>query len=80
MKTTSVFNYGHDKTIHRTKILNVEVDKNGRVVSVWFRCMALPFDMTVVDDNRAIDMDRMNADHVSDTEIHGIDIKRNEDE
>jgi len=45
--------YGHDKTIHRTGNLNVEVDKHGKVVAVWFRCMALPFDQRVVDADRA---------------------------
>jgi hypothetical protein len=74
----SVFNYGHDKTIHRTNILNVEVDKNGHVVSVWFRCMALPFDQTIVDDNRANEMRKMDKSHVYKIEIHGIDIKRDE--
>jgi hypothetical protein len=48
--------YGFDKTIHRTKLLNVEVDKNGKVVSVWYRCMLLPFDQTIVDDYRANSM------------------------
>jgi hypothetical protein len=48
--------YGHDKTIHATKLVNVELDKDGKVVSVWFRCRALPFDQTVVDDDRAAEM------------------------
>lgn len=54
--------YGHDKTIHRTTLLNVEVDgKTGEVVSVWFRCMALPFDVTKVAKSRADDMRQMYA-------------------
>ena len=45
--------YGRNKTIHRTKLLNIEIDKRtGRIVSVWFRCMALPFDITKVDRTR----------------------------
>ena len=48
--------YGDDKTIHGTQHLDVEVDKAGSVVSVWFRCMMLPFEVTVVDDNRAQEM------------------------
>jgi hypothetical protein len=51
--------YGRDMTIHRTGEVNVELDKYGRVVSVWFRCKALPFTQTVVDDNRAEDMNDM---------------------
>ena len=51
--------YGHDGTIHGTKLVNVEVDKDGKVVSVWFRCCALPFDQTVVDDERAEEMRAM---------------------
>lgn len=48
--------YGHDKTIHRTKLLNIEVDKRGEVVAVWFRCVMLPFDVTVVGQQRAAEM------------------------
>jgi len=51
--------YGHDGTIHDTKLVNVEVDKDGKVVSVWFRCCALPFDQTVVDESRANEMRAM---------------------
>lgn len=45
--------YGFNGTIHRTNILNVETDKKGKVLAVWFRCQLLPFDQTVVDGNRA---------------------------
>ena len=48
--------YGHDKTIHRTGEVNVELDKAGKVVSVWFRCMHLPFTQDIVDDRRAEEM------------------------
>lgn len=48
--------YGHNKTIHRTGEVNVELDKDGKVVSVWFRCMALPFTQNVVGDDRADEM------------------------
>lgn len=53
------FIYGRENTIHRTKLLNIEVDeKTGEIVSVWFRCMALPFDVTKVDKERANEMKR----------------------
>lgn len=35
--------YGHDKTIHRTNHLDIETDKKGNVIMVWFRCQPLPF-------------------------------------
>jgi hypothetical protein len=53
--------YGHDKTIYNTEQVNVEVDKHGEVVSVWFRCMPIPFDQTVVREERASEMRRMYA-------------------
>lgn len=54
--------YGHDKTIHRTEELSVEVDENGEVVSVWFRCMPLPFHVSIADSSRAKEMRRMTAE------------------
>jgi len=50
--------YGHNKTIHRTGEVNVELDKEGKVVSVWYRCMRLPFTQDVVGDSRAEEMRR----------------------
>jgi len=54
--------YGHDKTIHRNESLDVEVDKNGQVVAVWFRCQALPFKQSDTNDQRAAEMRSMYAD------------------
>jgi hypothetical protein len=51
--------YGDDKTIHRTRYVDVEVDKNGKVVSVWFRCQHLPFKQSEAGPERAEDMQRM---------------------
>jgi hypothetical protein len=45
-------------TIHGTHELNVEVDRDGRVVGVWFRCMLVPFNEVIVDEERAQDMRR----------------------
>jgi hypothetical protein len=39
--------------------VNVETSADGQVVSVWFRCMPLPFDQTIVGKERAADMVRM---------------------
>lgn len=48
--------YGDGGTIHHTKYVDVEVDRNGHVVSVWFRCQLLPFRQTTVQDDRALEM------------------------
>lgn len=48
--------YGHDKTIHSTRELDVEVDDAGQVVAVWFRCMALPFKQVRADNQRKLEM------------------------
>lgn len=42
--TDDVHHYGDDKTIHRTGIIDVEIDSGtGEVLAVWFRCLNLPF-------------------------------------
>lgn len=35
--------YGHNKTLHGTTHIDVETDKKGNVIQVWFRCQPLPF-------------------------------------
>lgn len=66
--------YGDD-TIHGTKLLNVEVDSNGRVVAVWFRCQPLPFDQMLADDVRSRDMDAMYA--TLKTDLLGVALEDN---
>ena len=51
--------YGDGATIHHTSQLDVEVDKNGKVVAVWFRCQPFAFRQVEVDDARADDMRTM---------------------
>lgn len=48
--------YGHDRTIHQTGDVNVEIGPDGQVVAVWFRCAMLPFTQHKVDAARAEDM------------------------
>jgi hypothetical protein len=68
------FIYGRNKTIHRTKLLNVEVDeKTGEVVSVWFRCLALPFDVTKVNKSRSSEMKNMYKNN-SIADINAIEV------
>lgn len=48
--------YGGEGTIHHTGAVNVELDKKGRVVSVWFRCALLPFTQNIVEKDRVEEM------------------------
>lgn len=52
--------YGDGGTIHGSGELDVEV-RNGRVVSVWFRCQLLPFKQYDVEQHRAAEMQRAYA-------------------
>ena len=67
--------YGHDKTIHGTTHLDVET-KDGEVVSVWFRCMGLPFVQHEVAAERADEMKKMSAEINKNHEIHAVETKR----
>jgi hypothetical protein len=58
--------YGHDATIHQNESLDVEVDKDGNVVAVWFRCQPLPFRQSDATDTRADEMRRMYGDDLGD--------------
>lgn len=58
-ETSKEFRYGDNKTIHGTQHVDVEVDHKGNVVSVWFRCMSLPFAQHVVPASRAQEMRTM---------------------
>ena len=68
--------YGHNKTIHGSQKVNVELDKKGRVVSVWFRCCPLPFDATVVDKERAAEMMYMSAKVNKRAKLNAVDIEQ----
>lgn len=65
--------YGDGGTIHSSQEVNVELDKNGKVVSVWFRCMLLPFTQHIVDDQRAKDMNTAYQGKIP--ELHGFEVK-----
>jgi hypothetical protein len=77
-KLTGARYYGGDGTIHGTTYLNIETDAKGDIVSVWFRCQAIPYEVIVVDDTRAYEMKQMykvmitkNSSHVYVPE-HGV--------
>lgn len=59
---TGTLLYGHDKTIHQTPCVNIEMNLVGDVVAVWFRCMRLPFDVTTVGPARAAAMQESYRD------------------
>lgn len=63
--------YGSGGTIHQTGYLDVEI-YDGQVVSVWFRCMPLPFRQANIKENRAKEMSRLGpVKHI----ITGVEIK-----
>ena len=73
--------YGGDQTIWDDGELNVEVDMDGNVVSVWFRCRALPFKQVHVSNKRASEMMTMyrrDSDWAN-MPIHSIVFEKEED-
>ncbi len=45
---------GGDETIHHTGTIDIQVRPDGEVVAVWFRCLSLPFTVSVVEDRAVI--------------------------
>lgn len=66
--------YGAGRTIHQTGHVDVETH-NGKVVSVWFRCLALPFRQSEVHEIRAHEMAHMAELHEPPS-IHEIVLRR----
>lgn len=81
---TGTHYYGDGGTIHGSTILNVDESTmldvevhDGRVVSVWFRCAALPFRQVNVSAVRMYDMEeRIYCNAMP--EIHGLELKYGE--
>lgn len=65
--------YGHKGTIHETQKLNIEITKEGEIVCVWFRCMTLPFDVTIVEGSRADDMRKHGKSWTSKISLNAVD-------
>lgn len=38
--------YGHNRTIHNTRHLDIQLDTEGNVAAVWYRCLMLPFQVS----------------------------------
>lgn len=66
--------YGGDGTWHQTGEINVELDSEGKVVSVWYRCQLLPFTQRVVDSKRARAM-RSTYDFQKPPAVYGVTVK-----
>lgn len=63
--------YGDGGTIHRTGHLSIETYQ-GRVISVWFRCQQLPFQVHEVDSGRVVEMAGSDAHR---TRITGVEVR-----
>lgn len=74
--------YGDDNTIHRNTWLDIETDRRGNVVAVWFLCLSLPFKQIKVDENRADQMRSMYLQYKGDVypKINSINITQQSDE
>lgn len=71
MKKKELRTYGHDKTIHGTNHVDVELSEDGHVVSVWFRCQPLRFEYRTVSENRAKEMRKQYKEHKA-PKVHAI--------
>ncbi len=65
--------YGGKGTIHQTTEHAAGV-RDGKVVSVWFRCAPLPFKQVDVGAERAADMTRMYAARTEPVHLIGVEI------
>ena len=66
--------YGHNKTIHGTQHVDVEV-RNGEVVAVWFRCCMIPFKQCNIGVERAEEM-REESKRVNEKfKLNAVDIE-----
>lgn len=67
------YEYGNEDTWHDSTVLDVETDRRGNVVAIWFRCQMIPFRQTVVDEARASEMTSHNED--LQLELHAVRLK-----
>jgi hypothetical protein len=63
--------YGGKGTIHQTNTIDVEVDPEGRVLSVWFRCINLPFKVYLNTDKDGV---TLNPEGIAIEEITYVDL------
>jgi len=68
--------YGDGGTLHDSPQLDVETDRRGKVVAVWFRCQLLPFKQRVVDEDRATQMAYAYTEPYI-PELRGVEVRDN---
>lgn len=71
-----IMRYGYNRTWHRTHHITIEVHE-GTVIAVWFRCMALPFEVQHCGKTRVQEMKTMYAEPDGPTsfKIHAVDVE-----
>ena len=42
---------GTRTSIHGSGTIDIQTDKEGKILRVWFRCLNLPFRVSIVDDH-----------------------------
>jgi hypothetical protein len=61
--------YGDGGTIHNTTTLDIDTDKDGNVIAVWFRCQLLAFNQVRCDDRRTEDLRGVQGARLSGVEV-----------
>ena len=67
---------GGRNTWHDSEQLDIEMDGQGKVVAVWFRCMMLPFKVEVVDEIRARGLERIQGDRLPALLAVSVEVER----
>lgn len=74
-KENEIKHYG-EHTIHSTGHLDVEVDDEGNVIAIWYRCITLPFRQVNISNERKLSL----SNSMPDISITGIDYRVNNEE
>jgi hypothetical protein len=74
-KLTGSRYYGGTGTIHSTTHVDIEVGPGGTVVSCWYRCQMLPFQVTSVSAARALEMRSAYASPDNAGKITGVEVQ-----
>lgn len=68
---TPVLKYGNEGTIHQSTGVDVELDKDGKVLAVWFRCCPLAFTQSTADASRAAELKTISGQKITAVDIVG---------
>jgi hypothetical protein len=69
---TEILNYGDNRTIHSSTKIQIEQDVEGNVVSVWFRCLTIPFEVVTVGEARGKEMLESTKRTNKDYKLHAV--------